>query len=131
MVKQEYIDKLVYIQGFFVSAIDYVQENNSTILRIMISRNEYRYRCNCGLEYTTYYDSEKRDVRDLIYGPYHKVFLVFEQCRVDCRTCGIKTEVFDWVEPRVHYTMRLGATVALACEETRSLKSIAKQFSLH
>jgi transposase len=131
MVKQEYIDKLVNIQGFFVYEIEYIQEDNSTVLRIIIKRKECSYRCSCGLECSTYYDSEVREIRDLGYGPYRKVFLVFTQCRINCRTCGIKTELFDWVEPRVHYTMRLGAAVALACEETRSLKSIAEQFGLH
>jgi transposase len=131
MVKQEYIDKLVNIQGFFVSEIDYIQEGDATRLRIIINRKEPRYRCSCGLEYSNYYDSEIREVRDLSYGPYKEVYVVFYQCRIDCRNCGIKTEVFDWVESRVRYTMRLGAAVALACEETRSLKSIAEQFGLH
>lgn len=131
MVKQEYIDKLINIQGFFVQEIVYIQESDSTRLNIIINRKEPRYKCSCGLEYSTYYDSECREVQDLSYGPYDKVFLVFTQCRIRCRTCGIKTEVFDWIEPRVRYTMRLGAAVAVACEDTRSLKSIAEQFGLH
>ena len=41
------------------------------------------------------------------------------------------TEHLDWVAPRVDYTKRLAAAVALSCRETRSLASIAKQFGLH
>lgn len=131
MVRQEYIDKLVNIQGFFVERIDYITYENSTRVNIILDRKEPEYRCGCGNIYTTYYDSDYREVRDLPYGFYDSVYLVFKQCRVNCQSCGIKTEVFDWVEPRVQYTMRLGAAVALACEETRSLKSIAGQFGLH
>lgn len=131
MVKQEYIDKLINIQGFFVKSIEYVTYEDSTRLNIVIEREEPRYRCNCGRIFSTYYDAEIREVRDLAFGCYDTVYLVFNQCRINCPACGIKTEFFDWVEPRVRYTMRLGAAVAIACEETRSLKSIAKQFGLH
>ncbi len=131
MVKQEYIDSLVNIQGFFVERIDFITYEKSVRVNIVIDRKKAEYRCECGRVYTTYYDSRPREVKDLPYGFYDEVYIVFNQCRVNCPVCGITTEVFDWVDPRVHYTKRLGAAVALACEETRSLKSIAKQFGLH
>lgn len=131
MIKQKYIDKLVNIQGFKVKSLSYVEVEEETQLVIELGRIRKKYRCSCGKGHRQYYDSEYRTVRDLSYGPYRKVWLRFCQCRIECKNCGIKTECLDWVEPRVRYTIRLAAAVALSCEETRDLKSIAKQYDLH
>jgi len=131
MVKQEYIDKLVNIQGFKVKELYYIESNGQTELLIELSRVRRIYRCSCGKAYSTYYDGEYRTVRDLGYGPYRKTWLKFYQCRVACKRCGIRTESLDWVEPRVKYTIRLAAAVALSCQEIRALKAIAVQYELH
>ena len=144
MVKQEYIDRLINIQGFSVRSIYYLEvlskketddfpdQQNSTELVIELARVDRSFRCPCGHELLTYYDAKPRTVRDLSYGIYQVAWLSFDQCRVDCRRCGkISTEQLDWIEPFVKYTKRLAAAVALACEETRSLKYVAKQFCLH
>ena len=39
--------------------------------------------------------------------------------------------MLDWVDPWSKCTRRLDAAVALSCRETRSIKAIAAQFTLH
>lgn len=131
MVKQEYIDKLINIQGFSVENLNFYEIDGNNELVIRIIRTEKKYKCECGKEYQTYYDSEERLVRDLSFGSYKKVWLSFNQCRIYCTNCGVKTEKFDWIEPRVKYTKRLAASIALSCQETRSLKAIANQYDMH
>lgn len=115
MIKQKYIGKLVNIQGFKVKSLSYLEVEEETQLVIELGRIRKKYQGSCGKGHRQYYDSEYRTVRDLSYGPYRKVWLRFYQCRIECKNCGIKTE---WVEPRVRYTIRLAAAVALSCEAT-------------
>lgn len=137
-VKQEYIDLMVNIPGFTVSMVQVheFQEEEDVLdegpcLFITLFRKERRYQCRCGREFSTYYDCRGRSVRDLSYGPHQRSYLFFTQVRLDCPECGVVTERLSWVEPRVNYSKRLAAAVALSCRETRSLASIAKQFGLH
>ena len=131
-VKQEYIDIIVGIQGFSVIyAGTMEQEEGQRELMIQINRKEKRYFCGCGREFTSYYDGSERCVRDLSFGPYKRSWLMFWQVRVNCPECGIVTERLYWVSPRVVYTKRLAAAVALSCREIRSIKSVAEQYGLH
>lgn len=133
-VKQEYIDLLVNIPGFTVSMVqvyEFDEREGGPCVFISLFRKERRYRCRCGREFSSYYDLRPRSVRDLSYGPHQQSYLFFNQVRVDCPECGVVTERLDWVSPRVDYTKRLAAAVALSCRETRSLASIAKGFGLH
>jgi len=127
MVKQEYIDTLISIQGFSVGNIYYLEvlrkketddfpdQLNSIELVIELARTDSSFRCPCGQELSVYYDAKPRTVRDLSYGIYQVAWITFDQCRVDCPRCGkISTEQLDWVEPFVKYTKRLAAAVALA-----------------
>lgn len=129
MAIQDYIDRLVGLQGFYVIKLRF-REDLST-LWIEVSRREKEYRCTCGRTYRSCYDSRLRSVRDLSFGPFGRVWIEFSQCRIRCATCGVRTEYLDWVEPRVGYTKRLAGAVALACREIRSIKAIAQQFRLH
>jgi len=65
------------------------------------------------------------------YGPYRPSWLCFTQVRVDCPDCGVATEELPFCEPKVTYTKRLAAAVALSCRETRSLTAVAGQNGLH
>jgi transposase len=137
-VRDEYINLLVGIPGFTVTLVTIREfddeddrEDNGPWLFIALFRLERRYRCPCGREFSSYYDRRERSVRDLSYGPYRRSYLCFSQMRVNCPECGVVTERLDWVDPRVNYTKRLAAEVALSCRETRSLSSIARQFGLH
>ena len=131
-VKQEYIDIMVNIPGFSVGVVGTADvEVGGKDLMIGLIRRELKYRCHCGREFTSRYDSRERCVSDLPFGPWPTSSLVFWQARVDCPDCGIVTEELSWVGPRVNYTKRLAASVALACRESRSLKSIARQYRLH
>ena len=146
MVKQEYIDQLIGLQGFGVREIQFLtvssrkgeediprSEEERTELVVELKRTERKYVCSCGRVHSTYYDARRRTVRDLRYGMYKWTWIVFDQCRVDCRDgCGkIRTEQLSWVDPQVSYTKRLAAAVALSCRETRSLKLIGQEYGLH
>ena len=132
MVKQEYIDQLVGVQGYTVVALHFGEGKDSGEKELMveIARAEDRYRCRCGAEFDTYYDSNIRMIRDLPYGPYKRSWLCFRQARVDCPECGVVTEELDFCDPWATYTNRLAADVALSCREIRSLKAVAEQYGL-
>jgi transposase len=131
MVKQEYIDKLVSIQGFSVSGLRFVEVEDHQSLEIVLKRSKKRYHCGCGRISSICHDRSLRRVRDLPFGPYSVTHLIFEQYRISCKTCGIVTEALDFVSPRVSYTKRLAASVALSCQEIRSIKAVAQQYHLH
>jgi transposase len=146
VVKQEYIDQLIGLQGFGVRDMQFLSvlyregeeeiarsEEEKTELVVTLKRTDGKYVCPCGREHSSYYDARRRRVRDLRYGMYKWTWIVFEQCRVDCREgCGrIRTERLAWVDPQVSYTKRLAAAVALSCRQTRSLKSIGQEYGLH
>jgi transposase len=131
MVKQEYIDKLLSIQGFSVGGLRFVEVSEHQELEIVLKRDKQKYHCNCGSMSRFRHDRSLRRVRDLPFGPYFITYLVFEQYRISCKTCGIVTEALDFVAPRVNYTKRLAASVALSCQEIRSIKGVAQQYQLH
>lgn len=130
-VKQEYIDILISIQGFTVDYLGTVENDGDKELMIQLRRIDKRYKCPCGEEFSSYYDSNERCVRDLSYGPYQRSWLVFNQVRVECPDCGVVTEKLYWLERRTGYTKRLACAVALSSREIRSIKSVAKQYGLH
>lgn len=130
-VKQQYIDDLVGIPGFSVISVGTIGEEGDKALMIEVDRHHDTYKCRCGLEFTARYDSSVRCLRDLPFGIWKHVYLVFLQARINCPECGVVIEQLDWVEPRVEYTRRLAAAVALSCREIRCIKSIAEQFGLH
>ena len=127
MAVQNNIDRLVSIKGFTVGHV--VSDGDE--LRIRVERRERIYRCWCGQRYRTHYDRRERAVRDLSFGKYSHVLILFDQCRVRCSTCGVRTERLDWVAPRAGYSNRLAEVVAEACRELRSIRSIAHQYRLH
>lgn len=130
-VRQEYIDILVNIPGFSVGMVGTADDEDDKTLMIELRRQEAKYVCGCGAEFTSRYDSRERCVRDLSYGPWKVAYLVFWQARVNCPDCGVVNEHLDWVAPRVTYTKRLAAAVGLSCRDARSIKSVAEQYGLH
>ena len=52
MVKKEYIDKLVSIQGFSVAEMLFGQYKDEPVLIILLNRNETIFEFSCVLEYT-------------------------------------------------------------------------------
>jgi transposase len=132
MVKQEYIDQPVGVQGYAVVALHFGEgkDGGEKELVVEIARAEDKYRCRCGAEFDTCYDGSLRMIGDLPYGPYKRFWLCFRQVRVDCPDCGVVTEELDFSDPWATYTERLAAEVALSCRETRSLKAIAEQYGL-
>ncbi len=132
-VKKDYIDIMVNIPGFSVHRVStHTWEGDEfPSLMIELSRDRNVYKCRCGREFSAYYDCDERCVRDLSYGVFKRSYLFFYQVRVDCPDCGVVTESLEWTLPRVEYSKRLAAEVALACEEIRSLKAVAEQYGLH
>jgi len=131
VVKQEYIEKLVGAPGHRVVALHLRGEGRERELVVELERTDIRFRCPCGRQYMRYYDRSGRMVRDLSFGPFRRVWLLFYQFRVSCPACGVKTEQLDWVQSRVRYTKRLAAAVALSCGEIGTIKATAARFDLH
>ena len=97
---------------------------------LCLARKEARYRCQCGREFTGYYDKMNHEVRDLSYGKWKRAWIWFDRVRVDCPKCGVMVEALDWVEPGMYHTTRFREAVAVACQEVRSIAAIAEAFGL-
>ena len=108
-------------------------ESDNEVERVVIelARINREYRCGCGRAFGTYYDCRMRKVRDLPWGPWRKVELLFPRYRVVCPACGVRTEALDWIPAGRGYTKRLADTVALACREVRSISAIAEAFNMN
>ena len=79
-------------------------------------RREPYYICGgCGISVREIHSWTERRIRDLPWGTW-TVWLNVEVHRVRCRRCGVRTERLPFVAGKAHYTARLEAAVAQACE---------------
>jgi hypothetical protein len=97
---------------------------------VELTRKGRGFRCVWGRAFSHCYDCRERLVRDLPWGPWHRVFLLVPSFRVECPDCGVKTEPLEWVRRKTRHTARLLDAVALACREVRSIQAIAESFGL-
>ncbi|MBM4073943.1 MAG: ISL3 family transposase [Planctomycetes bacterium] len=83
----------------------------------------------CGRAQVGWYDRRTRRVRDLACGNY-RVFLEFEQRRVDCRSCqAVKGERLDFLADSPFYTKRFAYYVGRRCAK-ETVKDVAKELHL-
>src|SRR6266566_2940571 len=81
-----------------------------------IYAGEAYYVCGgCGISVREIHSWTERRIRDLPWGTW-TVWLHVEVHRVRCRRCGVRTERLPFVNGKAHYTARLEAAVAQACE---------------
>lgn len=79
--------------------------------------------------YHSFYDRKTKRVRDLSCGD-KRVYLEFEQRRVDCTVCGgVKTERLDFLANNPLYTKRFGTYIGQRCR-CSTIKDVAREFKL-
>ena len=110
------ITQLFGIPGFRLSKLRpfFVRDEDHPYVFVELSRQNKRFQCPCGYETEVYYDGDFRQVRDVSFGEW-AVYLLFFQVRVECPTCGVKTERLDWLDRKQRHTKRLAQFVALLC----------------
>jgi len=83
----------------------------------------------CGRAQRGWYDRKVRRVRDLSCGDA-RIYLEFEQRRVQCRDCGgVKRERLEFLSDNPHYTKRFVYWVGRRCRES-SIKAVADECHL-
>lgn len=118
------------LPGFKAERFEMGDEDGLKKLVIYLSRTEKKYVCQCGLVYDAYWDTVPRRARDSGCWEWKRVYVEFDQVRVRCSHCGIRTEKTPWLGIWSKYTDRLAKDVALACREVRSLSAISQQYGL-
>jgi transposase len=86
-------------------------------LRIHIERRGLqRYPCSgCGRRTSRVRDAKERTWHD-VPGALHPVTLVYQQRRVRCRRCGIRTERVEFADPKARVTRRLQQVIGIDCQ---------------
>lgn len=123
-------DHVLGLSGFRAERFETGEEDGLKQLVIHLARNEKKYMCQCGRIYETYWDKVPRRARDSGCWEWKRVYVEFDQVRVRCSHCGIRTEKIPWLGMWSKYTDRLAVDVALACREVRSLSAISQQYGL-
>jgi transposase len=104
-------------RGFRVETITWERDGAGARVRICIERRGIRgYECS-GCRRRTWHvrDRAERTWDDLPWAE-HRVTIVYQQRRVSCRTCGIRTERVDFADPKARITRRLRQLIALDCQ---------------
>jgi transposase len=90
---------MLAIPGAWVDSIGWKPEGMVVGLRL----RRRKLRCPCGFETRSRYDASIRRWRHLDLGVC-KLFLEATIRRVDCPTCGVRTEEVPWARPRARHT---------------------------
>lgn len=84
--------------------------------------------CNCGSVSHRRWDSERVRLRDLSLFEY-KTYLILDKYRIECVSCGVKTERLPFAEPYSRCTKRFEEYVARLCK-IASIKQVAELLDL-
>lgn len=130
-MQYEFITSLLGIQGFEVVDIEQKRCKGHNAVILYLERIYSSYRCgSCGQVVQRVYDWTEQEVQHLAFWQ-HLTFLRFKRYRVVCSTCGIRTEVLDFVDirgPRV--TRHLSKVVYELCK-VMTIKAVATLTGLH
>ena len=109
--------RILDLEGFRVKTIEWMTEESRLRIRIGIERRGLRrYECSgCRRRTGHVRDAKERTWDDLPWAA-HAVTLVYQQRRVVCRTCGIRTERVAFAAPRARITRRLRQLIGLDCQ---------------
>lgn len=130
MQQEDYITKLLGLQGFFVVDMEIKSEKDVEKVTLVLDREEGRYICSgCGKMLTTYYDSRIQEVRHLHLFKYLTT-LMFEKVRVDCPTCGVKVERLEFVDKYARVTTDLSHQTSELCK-VMTIEDVGTFQSLH
>jgi transposase len=109
--------RILGLEGFRVETITWDGDNSSLRVRIRIERRGIRgYECSgCRQRTWRVRDRAERTWDDLPWAE-HRVMLVYQQRRIYCRTCGIRTERVAFADPKARITGRLRQLIGLDCQ---------------
>jgi transposase len=123
------VTRILRLPGYGVYAWEADEETNTLTLAIRQTAREPFYVCGgCGIAGRYVHSWTERRLRDLPWGTW-RVSLRIEVHRVRCPRCGVRTERLPFVAGKVHYTTRLEAAVAQACEAA-PVTRVAAQWGL-
>ncbi len=126
---EEIVARILRLPGYEVYAWDVDEAANLLTLSIRQTGRAPAYVCGgCGISRPEIHSWTERRIRDLPWGTW-QVWLRVEVHRVRCRQCGVRTERLPFVAGKTHYTTRLEATVAKACEAA-PVSRVAAQWDL-
>ena len=113
---EEIVARLLRLPGYGVYRWDADDAANTLTLWVRQTAESPAYLCGgCGRAAHAVHSWTERRLRDLPWGTW-AVWLAVEVHRVRCRRCGVRTERLPFVAGKAHYTTRLEAAVAEACE---------------
>jgi len=113
---EEIVARILRLPGYGVYRWDADDAANTLTLWIRQTAEPPAYLCGgCGRAGHAVHSWTERRLRDLPWGTW-AVWLAVEVHRVRCRRCGVRTERLPFVAGKAHYTTRLEAAVAEACE---------------
>ena len=117
MGSQRECTRILGLKGFRVETITWDGEGPSVRVRIAIERRGVRgYECSgCRRRTWRVRDRAERTWDDLSWAE-HRVMLVYQQRRLSCRTCGIRTERVPFADPKGRITRRLRQVIGLDCQ---------------
>jgi transposase len=109
--------RILGLEAFRVEAISWEGDGPSARVRISIERRSIRgYECSiCHRRTWRVRDGAERTWDDLPWAE-HYVTLVYQQRRIYCRTCGIRTERVAFADPKARITRRLRQPIGLDCQ---------------
>jgi transposase len=109
--------RILGLDGFRVERIEWDGEGARGAVRVHVERRGIRgYECSgCRRRTWRVRDQAKRTWDDLPWAE-HRVRLIYCQRRVDCRTCGIRTERVAFADPKARITRRLRQVIGLDCQ---------------
>ncbi len=104
------------LPGFRVVTIEGEGEATDSRVRVHVERRGGRYLCSgCGRRISRVRSKRERTWDDLPWAA-HPVTLVYQQRRVICRRCGIRTERIDFADSKARVTRRLRQQIGLDCQ---------------
>src|SRR5215471_8681115 len=114
--------RILGLEGFRVEAIFWDDDGPRARVRISIERRSIRgYECSrCQPRTWRVRDRAERTWDDLPWAE-HRVTLVYQQRRLYCRTCGIRTERVGFADPKARITRRLRQLIGLDCQSNADL----------
>lgn len=109
--------RILGLEGYRVAGLRWGPEPDESRLEISVQRKGVRgYACSgCGRRTWHIRSRRRRTWDDLPWGP-HRVTLVYDQVRVQCRACGVRTERVPFADPQARVTRRLRQLIGLDCQ---------------
>ena len=126
---EEIVARMLRLPGYGVYAWEADEAASTLTLWVRQTGRDAGLRCaGAAGGGATIHSWTERRIRDLPWGTW-AVWLRVEVHRVRCRRCGVRTERLPFVAGKAHYTTRLEAAVAQACEAA-PVSRVAAQWGL-